>query len=156
MPDERTAVLHPTNLSADVALHQRLLAMPAANDAPAPAAPHFFSFLTAWRERRFAAGCCRKLMRLHGAFVSSHPVPTKTDLYRMIVSAHVGGDLDVADALLERARESYALWPVPHALTVRGVAHYLAVSGYWATHRGQRWICSDIRRVIDASVPRHI
>jgi hypothetical protein len=156
MPDDQTAVLYPTNLSADVALHQRLLAMPAANDAPAPAASRFPGFLAAWRERRFAAECCRKLMRLHSATVSSHPGSSRADLYRLIVSAHVGGDAHAADALLERAQESYALWPVPHALTFRDVAHYLAVSGYWAAHRGQRWICSDIRRVIDASVPRHL
>jgi hypothetical protein len=156
MTDHQTAGPYAAQLSADVDWHRRLLAMPAANDAPPPAAPQAFSLLTAWRERRFATECCRKLMRLHKSTAARHPGSTRADLYRLIVAAHVGGDIPTAEALLVRAQESYATWPVPHALTFRDVAHYLAVSGYWATHHGQRWICSDIRRVIEAAVPRHL
>jgi hypothetical protein len=156
MPDNRTAGQGSTSLSADIELHRRLLAMPAANDAPKPTGPQFFDFLTAWRERRFAAGCCRELMRLHRVVASSHSHLAGMELYRLVVAAHVGSDPAVTEALLDRAQESYALWPVPRTLTFRDVVHYLAVSGYWALHRGQRWICSDIRRVIDSSIPRHL
>lgn len=156
MPDHETASLGSKALSAGMAHHQRLLAMPAARDSPGSAGPRLFGFVAAWRERRFAAGCCRELMSLHREVSSGHPASAGVELYRLIVAAHVGGDAGMAATLLERAQESYALWPVPRALTFRDVVHYLAVSGYWAMHHGQRWIRSDIRRVIDASVPRHL
>lgn len=145
-----------TNLPTDAGLHQRLLAMPAANDAPATDEPGFFSFFTAWRERRFAADTCRELMRLHKEVASSHSGVGGEDLYRLVVMLHVGGDQAAAQTLLLRAQESYAMWPEPRALNFRDVAHYLAVSGYWARHHGQRWMCSDVRRVIEASVPRQL
>jgi hypothetical protein len=142
--------------SADKELQQRLLAMPAANDAAHDSGPGFFSFFTAWRERRFATACCRELLRLHHDIVASHPGLTGEALYRAIVMSHVGADERVAESLLQRAQESYALWPEPRVLCFRDVAHYLAVSGYWALHHGRRWICSDIRRVIESSIPRQL
>jgi hypothetical protein len=97
-----------------------------------------FNVLTAWRERRFAAECCRELMRVHRVVAASHSHVAGVELYRLVVAAHVGGDPAVTEALLDRAQESDALWPAPRALTFRDVVHYLAVSGFWALHRGRR------------------
>jgi hypothetical protein len=155
MSDDHSASQGATSLFSDRALHQRLLAMPAANDAPKPQGPHVFDLLAAWRERRFAEQCCRRLLSLHEVVSSAHPGTSGRELYRLIVTAHAGGDANAAEALLNRAHDSYALWPVPRTLTFRDVVHYLSVSGYWAAHHGQRWICSDIRRVIDAAIPRN-
>lgn len=131
-------------------------ATPAADGTPVRTEPGLFSFLAAWSERRFAAQCCRELLQLHSTISAHHANLAGVDLYRMIVTAHVGGDAAAADHVLHRAQESYALWPVPRALTFRDVAHYLAVSGYWALHRGRRWTSPDIRRFIDASIPSHL
>jgi hypothetical protein len=156
MPANRTGEPGSTNPAADAELHRRLLAMPAANDTPESTEPRFFSFFTAWNERRFAAEYCRRLMRVQQTVAASHPGLAGMDLYRLVVAEHVGSDPGSTEALLDRAQESYALWPVPRALTFRDVVHYLAVSSYWALHHGQRWICSDIRRVVDSSIPRHL
>ena len=156
MPKNRTANQDPTKLETDIELHQRLLAMPATGSVAKRTEPGFFTFMAAWSERRFAAECCRELLKLHQVVSASHSDLAGVALYRLVVAAHVGSDLTVAESLLQRAQESYALWPVQRALTFRDVAHYLAVSGYWALHRGRRWICSDIRRVIDSSIPKHL
>ena len=156
MPEHGTPSQTSTRLPTDSPLHERLLSMPAANDAPTVTEPGFFTFLTAWRERRFAAECCRDLLSLHRAMVQRHPQLGGVELYRHIVVAHVGGDAQVADILLHRAQESYATWPVHRALNFRDVVHYLAVSGYWAVHRGRRWICSDIRGVVNAAIPHQL
>lgn len=156
MTDHWAADQATTGLSADIEWHRRLLAMPAANDAPRDSGPGFFSFFAAWRERRFATACCRELLLRHREIATSHPGLAGEALYRLIVMRHVGADERFAESLLQRAQESYALWPEPRALTFRDVAHYLSVSGYWALHHGQRWICCDIRRVIESSIPRQL
>jgi hypothetical protein len=156
MPDHWTPSQTSTQLAADSPLHQRLLSMPAANDAPTVTEPGFFTFITAWRERQYAADCCRELLGLHEVVAHHHPQLSGVELYRHIVVAHIGGDAQVADTLLHRAQESYATWPVRRALNFRDVVHYLAVSGYWALHRGRRWICSDIRGVINAAIPHQL
>ena len=156
MPENTSGGPGLPNPTGNTELHRRLLAMPAANDAPKSTDPRFFSFFTAWSERRFAAEYCRQLMCVQQAVAANHPDLAGMDLYRLVVAAHIGCDPGSTETLLDRAQESYALWPVPRALTFRDVVHYLAVSGYWALHHGKRWICSDVRRVIDSSIPRHL
>ena len=156
MSKDRPTSLAHQQLHADSEFRARLLTMPAANDAPPVVEPGLFTFFTAWRERAFAAECCRQLLDLHAAVVASQPQLNGKDLYRTIISAHVGGDAALAQTLLRRAQDSYAAWPVDRALTFRDVVHYLAVSGYWALHRGRRWICSDIRGVVNAAIPREL
>ena len=156
MPDQPTHRPYNTTMFGDMQLHERLLAMPSANDPATVTNPGVFTFLSAWRERRFAAGCCRELLALHHATAVRHAGAKGLDLYRLVVLAHVGGDETTADLLLRRAHESYAMWPERRALTFRDVVHYLAVSGYWAQHRGRRWVCSDIRRVVDSAIPHQL
>ena len=156
MNNRRIESVDSTLLTSDMPLRQRLLAMPSANDAPPVTNPGVFTLVSAWRERRFAASCCRDLLALHHSTAARHAQARGLDLYRLVVAAHVEGDASAADTLLRRAEESYAMWPVRRALTFRDVAHYLAVSGYWALHRGRRWVCSDIRHVVEAVIPQHL
>lgn len=156
MTDHTPDILDSTLLASDMPLRQRLLAMPSANDAPPITNPGVFNLLSAWRERRFAAACCRELLALHRATATRHADAKGLALYRLVVAAHVDADAATADTLLRRAQESYATWPVQRALNFRDVAHYLSVSGYWAAHRGRRWVCSDIRRVVDAVIPHQL
>jgi|GEM_PF-1543056 len=123
---------------------------------PSPSArgrPPLLAFWVRWRERRFAVRCCDELLRLYETAAASHPGLSGRELYRLVVTTHCGGDIATVQSVLQRAEESYALWPVSRELTFRDVVHYLAVSGYWDEHEGERWILSDLKPVIDAAIP---
>jgi hypothetical protein len=110
-----------------------------------------FSPLAAWRERRFAAECCRRLLGLCQRIAADHPELTGVALYLKVVAAHLGGDAAVARRVIEGAEESYASWPVERALKFRDVVHYLAVVGY--CHGNGVAVSTDVRPVIDAVIP---
>jgi YHS domain-containing protein len=115
-----------------------------------------YALLRAWRERRFARLCCRELLRLHKSIAARHPELAGDRLYRQVVAARIGGDPGAADAVIERAARSYAIWPVERALTFRDVVHYLAVSEFMASRRGTPWVHAGMKRVVDASIPAHL
>ena len=110
-----------------------------------------FRPLAAWRERRFAAECCRSLLGHYQRIAANHPELSGVALYLQIVAAHLGGDAAVARRVIEGAEESYAIWPVARALNFRDVVHYLAVIGY--CHGNGVAVTSDVRPVIDAVIP---
>jgi len=112
--------------------------------------------LMAWQERRFVARCCRQLLRIYQAAAAEHPDLARAELYQRVVVAHTGIDPAGAGAILEGARESFALWPVSRGLSLRDVAHYLAVSEFLATHGKSRWIHANLKRVVAASIPHDL
>jgi hypothetical protein len=107
------------------------------------------------RERRYAHTCCQALLALHQRALASQPGLAGLALYRQVVADHMGADGSAADAVLQAAQQSYAEWPVDRALNFRDVAHYLAVSGFWAHERGGHAIHANIREVVEASIPQH-
>ena len=110
-----------------------------------------YRLLVAWRERRFAAACCRSLLGLYQRIAADHPELSGVALYLQVVAAHLGGDAAVARRVIEGAEESYAIWPVARALNFRDVVHYLAVIGY--CHGNGVAVSTDVRPVIDAVIP---
>jgi hypothetical protein len=116
---------------------------------------HPLAWLLAWRERRSAGDCCRELLKLHEAVRAREPRLAGRALYRQIVALRLG-DAAAADHVLERAEDSFAVWPVSRALNFRDVTHYLAVSEFIASHAGARWMHADIRRVVDSTIPHHL
>ncbi len=58
-----------------------------------------------------------------------------------------------ADAVLDRAEESFAIWPVRRELTLCDVVHYLAVAEFLEAHEDERWMHSNIKLVVASSVP---
>lgn len=121
------------------------------------AAVHPLGFIAAWRERRFAAACCRELLRLYQAAVLRHPGREGPELYRDVVTAHLNGDAVLAACVVEGAAESYSHWPAMRELRFRDVVHYLAVTGYCASARRDHLAMSiDVRPVIDAVIPYHL
>ncbi len=112
------------------------------------------SLLLAWRERRFVAGVCRDMLRLYADAVAHQPGSPGPALYHRILAARHGGSTVLADAILERAGESFAQWPSPRALTFRDVVHYVAILEYIAANRGARWIHADLKRLVNDSIPR--
>ena len=121
----------------------------------ASAAPGAFSWLHTWRERRFAAACARQMLALHRKLSTSYPELKGPSLYRRVVAARVGDDL-AAEAVLQHAQQSFAIWPVERALTFRDVVHYLAVSEFTAKHVGARWVVADMKHIVDAMIPQHL
>jgi YHS domain-containing protein len=141
----------PTNV------HPRAATSPALLDAQAISAlgdTHgALSWLIAWRERRFAATCARQMLELHHDVVMRYPLLQGPDLYRRIVAQRVGDDA-AAQAVLQHAEQSFAIWPAERALNYRDVVHYLAVSEFVATHRDAHWVYADMKRIVESVIPQ--
>jgi hypothetical protein len=109
--------------------------------------------LHAWRERRFAAALCDELLCSYRVVVEMHPDLARPEVYRQVIAAHTGGDSRSVAATIERAQESFATWPVERSLTLRDVAHYLAVSEFLQTQQGAHWIHANLKHVVDSTIP---
>jgi YHS domain-containing protein len=123
---------------------------------PRADAGNFFTSLLAWREKRFAARTCSDLLKLHKIVAARHPGLTGPALYREVIAAHSGGDRAHADAVLENAEQSFAIWPVPRALKFADVVHYVAASELLTTAGGRRWIHADMKRIVAARIPHDL
>ncbi len=111
------------------------------------------SWLLAWEERRNAAACCKDLMQVREALLQQQPELSGRALYGAVVAQHLGGDAAAAERVLQHAEESYAIWPVTRALSLRDVAHYLAVAELNAAHEGVPWVHAGTRRLVNATIP---
>ncbi len=113
--------------------------------------------LVGWQEKHHAAKTSRELLKLYENVAAAHPGMKKQELYRFVVIARLGGTLAAADAVLARATESFATWPVERALTFRDVVHYLAVSDYLANNEdAAEWTRENLGRVVASLVPEHL
>jgi transposase-like protein len=113
--------------------------------------------LVGWRERHHAAKTARELLKPYDKVAARHPTLKKRDLYRFVVVARAGVTLADADAILARATESFATWPVERALTFRDVVHYLAVSDYLASNvDAAAWTRESFGRVVASLVPDNL
>jgi hypothetical protein len=110
--------------------------------------------LFAWRERRFVSSVCREMLRLHAETASRHPELRGRPLYHRIVAARNGGSKLLADAILDRAGQSFAEWPTSRPLNYRDVVHYVAVLEFVATKRSAHWIHADLKRLVSEAIPR--
>lgn len=115
-----------------------------------------FTWLLAWRERRFAAECAHTLMKIHHDLSTRYPELQGEVLYRRVVAAHLGGDHVAVDAVLRFAQQSFAIWPTERELNFRDVVHYLAVSQFMAEHGHARWVYADMKRIVHAIVPGNL
>jgi hypothetical protein len=110
-----------------------------------------------WREKQHAARTSRELLKIYHSVAAAHPGLKPPELYRHIVMARLGGTRAGADAILDRAAESFATWPVERALTFRDVVHYLAVSDYLATNEdAAEWTRENLGRVVSSLVPDNL
>jgi len=112
--------------------------------------------LLPWHEQRFARRVSRQLLQLHQSVSARNKRLWGRDLYRQIVIAREGVDSASADALLDRAEQSYAKWPVPRALMFRDVVHMITVSEFLESHGESAWIHENLRQEIDALIPKHL
>ena len=117
----------------------------------------FGPLIVGWEEKRYAAKTSRELLSLYERIAKSRPGLSKDELYRQVVMARLGGTRAAADAVLARATESFATWPVERALTFRDVVHYLAVSDYLATNaEAADWTRENLGRVVSSLIPDHL
>lgn len=85
------------------------------------------SLLVSWREAQYAAQVSRDMLKLYQIVSASHPGLPRRAIYKRVVMARTGSDLNEAEAVLSWAEQSFATWPTERALTV---VHYMAVSEY--------------------------
>jgi hypothetical protein len=110
-----------------------------------------------WREKHHAARTSRELLKTYHAVAAAHPGLKPPELYRHIVMARMGGTRAAAEAVLARATESFATWPVERALRFRDVVHYLAVSDYLADNEdAAEWTRENLGRVVSSLVPENL
>jgi hypothetical protein len=65
-------------------------------------------------------------------------------------------DPESAEALLERAEESFAAWPARRTLRFRDVVHLIAVSEFLASHGDSSWIQTNMGREVASQIPANL
>jgi len=124
---------------------------PRPQEQPAPAWPRKLlgPLFVGWQEKYSAAKTSRELLKVYNSVRAARPELRKRELYREVVMKHLSGTLAAADAVLARATESFASWPVERELTFRDVVHYLAVSDYLASNNvDAAWTRENLGRVV--------
>lgn len=106
-----------------------------------------------WLERRYVARRCRELLVLAEQLRAGEPGLVGLPLYGRIVAQTLGGDDAAVAHALRRAEENFATWPVSRPLTLRDVAHHIAVSEYFAAHAGRQAMRAELKRVVDEAIP---
>ena len=110
-----------------------------------------------WQEKHHAAKTSRELLKIYQAIVATRPGLKKEEVYRQVVMKRLGVTLAAADAVLDRASESFATWPLERPLTFRDVVHYLAVSEYLESKDYvAAWTREDLGRVVASLVPEDL
>lgn len=57
-------------------------------------------------------------------------------------------DVKGADAVLQKADESFAWWPTTREINFADVVHMIAILEYHASHGKAHWIIADMGRVV--------
>jgi transposase len=110
-----------------------------------------------WQEKHHAAKTSRELLKLYQTIAAARPGLKREELYRQIVMRRLGVTLAAADAVLDRATESFASWPVERPLTFGDVVHYLAVSEYLGSKDDvAAWTREDLGRVVASLIPEDL
>ena len=109
-----------------------LLQQPALRERAVAFGSELVASLFSWREAQYAAQVSREMLKLYQIVSASLPGLPRRAIYKKVVMARTGSDLDEAEAVLRRAEQSFASWPTERALTFSDVVHYMAVSEYLA------------------------
>jgi hypothetical protein len=118
----------------------------------------FVAGLLPWAEQRFARRVSNELLALYRTVSAKDARLRGRDLYRAIVMARERIDPQSAEALLDRAEQSYATWPTPRAVVFSDVVHYIAVSEFLASQADGHapWIKTDMRREVESRIPDNL
>lgn len=129
--------------------------MPAADHHRPDAAPDGgrTPWYAAWHERLYVRRRCRELLALVEALRTREPGLAGAALYGRLVMAATGGDESAAERELRRAEDNFARWPVARALSLRDVAHHLAVTEYLGRRAGRQAMSAELKRLVDDTIP---
>jgi len=115
------------------------------------------SLFVGWQEKSSAAKTSRELLKIYNSVRAARPELRKRELYRLVVVERLGGTLAAADAVLARAAESFATWPVEREVNFRDVVHYLAVSDYLASNSvAAGWTRENLGSVVASLIPENL
>lgn len=112
------------------------------------ARPGLLARLLPGKEQRFARRVCRELLALHASIARAFPTLKGRDLYRRIAMERLRTDAKGADALLQKADESFAWWPTTREITFSDVVHMIAILEFHASHKRAHWLIADMGRVV--------
>jgi len=111
------------------------------------------SRINSWLERRHAARASQEILAIYRAVVAEQPRLGDREHYKLVIMSRKGCDSQSADLILESAAESFAEWPVRRNVTLCDVVHYLSISEFLSSHRGEHWMHSDINHVVASCIP---
>jgi hypothetical protein len=114
-----------------------------------------FNILAALREKQHLKRTCRECLQLYRGLVE-HPNATARERYALVVKGRTGVDANGANAILQRAEESFATWPNERPLTFRDVVHYLAVTECLSDDQSQIGVRADVMMLVAKLIPANI
>ncbi len=112
--------------------------------------------LTAWRERRYATHAALAALSLYHRLRAKEPALAGTALYEAVVRMRNGIAASDARAVLRRARESFAAWPVDRDLIFRDVVQYLVISEYLKAKAKRASTTINMAYVVAQIIPKEL
>jgi hypothetical protein len=116
----------------------------------------WLNYLMSWREKRFAQRASREALQLLQQMMTEKPGLKGKALYESFVVRRVGVDAAAAHALVRRAEDSFAAWPVDRAVNFRDVVHYIIVNEHLGEGAAPRGTRMDMGEIVASVVPAHL
>ena len=88
-----------------------------------------FNFITALRERSQIRRICSESLEIYRCIEREMPGASNLERYARVIEERSGADPNTVQAVIRRAEESFASWPVERPLNFRDVVQYMAVTG---------------------------
>jgi hypothetical protein len=113
-------------------------------------------WLRARQERRIVNEINHELLELYGRITTEHPQLSNRERFNKLVMMRNHCDEDEAYAVLHRAEDNYAAWPIERELTLCDVIHYLSVREYLAEQKDELWVRENISANLKRMVPHKL
>jgi hypothetical protein len=88
-----------------------------------------FNFIAVLRERYQIRRICSESLEIYRRIERERPGASNLERYARVIEAQSGADPNTVQAVIHRAEESFATWPVERPLNFRDVVQYMAVTG---------------------------
>jgi hypothetical protein len=87
-----------------------------------------FNFVMALRWRYQIRRICSESLNLYRRMEREKPEAPNRERYARVLQERVGADPEKVQAIMRRAEESFATWPVERPLNFRDIVQYMAVT----------------------------
>jgi hypothetical protein len=88
-----------------------------------------FNFITVLRERSQIRRICAESLEIYRRIEREMAGASNLERYARVIEEQSGADPNTVQAVIRRAEESFASWPVERPLNFRDVVQYMAVTG---------------------------